>query len=212
MAVSQEQCSDSLFPRGPRFPSLWYLKISRPGLPSYTCSLFSWTLPSSRWSGRPWRRLAGRRALVPLVVTAAAGGRDSHGLRRQHLDRHAGRAQLLPALAGPLPCSRPCSRPDLGDKSTSRTMGISNWSRPIFGHREGQVCPESRRPSATWWGMGQELIGHSLSHNNVRHVYFQHFILPLTRRMGSGTPPEQPSSHPWALIQAQTKIRDRGAG
>jgi hypothetical protein len=181
-----------------------------PRLPSYTCSLFSGTLPSSRWSGRPWRRLAGRRALV-----APRGDSCS---RRQRLTRSQKAAPGQACRAGPappsfggrLPCSLPCSRPGLGDKSTSipsGTMGSPTGRDPSLG-RVGQVCPESRRPSTTWWGMGQELICHSLSQNNV---YFQRFILSLTRRMGSGTPPEQPSSHRWVLIEAKTKIRDRGA-
>lgn len=40
--------------------------------------------------------------------------RLSGTLRRQHLIRHAGRAQLLPTLAALLPCRRPSSRPGLG--------------------------------------------------------------------------------------------------
>lgn len=73
--VNHRQSSLPCFHCSPAFP-LAGTHTFPARLPFCTCVLSYWTLPSSRWSGRPWAQAC----WWPLVVTAAAGGRDSRGL------------------------------------------------------------------------------------------------------------------------------------
>lgn len=81
------------------------------------------------------------------MVTAAAGGRDSHDLRRQHLDRHAGRAQLLPALAGASLAAFPVAgqawgtrappfHPERWDLQLVETHLWAEWDRFVLNHAD----------------------------------------------------------------------------